>query len=61
MNTASRMESHALPNTIQVSDDFHSKTAGRFRYVARGRLAVKGKGTMETFLLEGAAAAEVLA
>jgi adenylate cyclase len=61
VNTASRMESQALPNRIQVSADFHRKTAGSFRYAARGPLEVKGRGTMETFLLEGAAAAEVLA
>jgi class 3 adenylate cyclase len=55
VNMASRMESHAPPNHIQVSADFHARTREAFRYTRRGTLEVKGKGTLETYLLEGPA------
>jgi adenylate cyclase len=53
VNTASRMESHGVPNTIQVSEHCRRLLAGRFRFARRGVIEVKGKGTMETWLLEG--------
>ncbi|HEX6909013.1 MAG TPA: adenylate/guanylate cyclase domain-containing protein [Longimicrobium sp.] len=52
VNTASRMESHGLPNRIQVSPEFHAATRDEFRYEARGEVAVKGKGMMRAYLLE---------
>lgn len=56
VNTASRMESHGLPNQIQVSAEFHGRTHQSFRYLPRGPLQIKGKGTMETYLLEAVGA-----
>ena len=54
VNTASRMESHGEPNRIQVSDRFHARTRDRFEYEARGLVQIKGKGAMQTYMLEGA-------
>lgn len=52
VNTASRMESHGLPNKIQVSAAFHDRTCNNFRYKSRGQLQIKGKGVLKTYLLE---------
>jgi adenylate cyclase len=52
VNTASRMESHAPPNHIQVSAAFYARTREAFRYAPRGTLEIKGKGVLETYLLE---------
>ncbi len=54
VNTASRMESHGLPNAIQISDECRRRLAGKFHVTSRGTIEVKGKGAMETFLLEDA-------
>ncbi|MDB5216911.1 MAG: adenylate/guanylate cyclase with and sensor [Myxococcaceae bacterium] len=51
VNTASRMESHGLPNAIQVSDATFELTKTLFEYESRGTIAVKGKGDMQTYLL----------
>jgi adenylate cyclase len=51
VNTASRMESNGLPGEIQVTREAHDRLAPRFELAPRGSIAVKGKGTMETFLL----------
>jgi adenylate cyclase len=53
VNTASRMESHSLPGRIQVSAASHRLLADKFKMTARGTIEVKGKGAMETWLLEG--------
>ena len=56
VNTASRMESTADVNTIQLSECSKSildKGLPIFNYVCRGDIPVKGKGTMRTWLLEG--------
>jgi len=53
VNIASRMESHGIPNQIQVSEDFHNKTCHQFVFTPRGFQNIKGKGNMLTFLLEG--------
>jgi class 3 adenylate cyclase len=53
VNTASRMESHAMPNTIQLSEASHKLLDGKFQMTARGAIEVKGKGAMETWLLDG--------
>ncbi len=52
VNTASRMESHAMPNTIQLSDATHQLLEGKFQMTARGPIEVKGKGEMSTWLLD---------
>ncbi|MDB4993459.1 MAG: adenylate/guanylate cyclase [Myxococcaceae bacterium] len=53
VNTASRMESHALPGTIQVSEDTFKLLSSKFALTARGEIDVKGKGPMKTWFLEG--------
>jgi len=53
VNTASRMESHAEPGTIQVTDATRSRLEGRYGFAARGEVLIKGKGAMKTFVLLG--------
>src|SRR4029079_18208103 len=55
VNIASRMESHSLPNRIQVSAATHRHIHERFRLEPHGRVEVKGKGPMETYFLLGRA------
>ena len=51
VNMASAMESHGIPNEIQVSEASFMRLAEDFVFVPRGRLEIKGKGQMETCLL----------
>jgi class 3 adenylate cyclase len=53
VNTASRMESHSEPGRIQVSDVTHELLAARYEFTDRGTIAVKGKGEMHTWFLDG--------
>ena len=53
VNIASRMESHSLPNRIQVSAATHRHLQESFRLEPYGSVDVKGKGPMETFFLLG--------
>jgi adenylate cyclase len=53
VNTASRMESHGIPGTIQISSAARELLDGKYRLRHRGTIEVKGKGEMETWLLEG--------
>jgi class 3 adenylate cyclase len=53
VNTASRMESHALPDTIQVSRATYERLRDRYELKRRGPIEVKGKGEMVTYLLVG--------
>ena len=52
VNIASRMESHGVPGTIQLSESTHQLLAGKFPMQRRGTIDVKGKGAMETWILE---------
>jgi len=52
VNTASRMESHGKPGAIQISDDCRQLLDGKFPLVHRGTIEVKGKGKMDTWLLD---------
>jgi adenylate cyclase len=52
VNIASRMESHGLPGAIQLSDASRRLLDGKYRIRSRGMIDVKGKGEMETWLLE---------
>jgi adenylate cyclase len=54
VNVASRMESHGIPGRIQVAPATHSLIADQFVCVPRGPIEVKGKGTIDTWLLDGA-------
>jgi class 3 adenylate cyclase len=53
VNTASRMESHAQPGTIQVTERTHARLRERYELHPRGNIEVKGKGTMTPYLLLG--------
>jgi guanylate cyclase len=52
VNTASRMESHGLPGQIQVTESVAACLGPEFSLRPRGAIVVKGKGSMETFLLD---------
>jgi class 3 adenylate cyclase/ligand-binding sensor domain-containing protein len=51
VNTASRMESHGAAGRIHLSAATRAHLGIGFELEARGPIAVKGKGTMETFWL----------
>ncbi len=53
VNTASRMESNALPGTVNLSAAMANGLRGNpeFTLESRGMIEVKGKGAMEMFLL----------
>ncbi len=53
VNTASRMESTGLPGKIQVTRATYALIKDEFRCTPRGTVAVKGKGEMETWFLDG--------
>ena len=56
VNTASRMESTSVCGRIQISEDTYVLVADDmdFSWKERGRVDVKGKGSMKTYLLEPA-------
>jgi class 3 adenylate cyclase len=51
VNTASRMESHGLPGSIQITDTTRALLSGRYVIEQRGTIDVKGKGAMSTHWL----------
>lgn len=51
VNLASRMESHGIPNVIQVTRPVFEKTRDLFHFQERGQIDVKGKGSIETWTL----------
>lgn len=53
VNIASRMESHGLPDCIQVTETTRAMLSDKFVFEKRGRIKVKGKGEMITYLLKG--------
>lgn len=53
VNTASRMESHGLTGSIQVTEATYQRLQGRYRFEPRGPIQVKGKGEISTYLLLG--------
>ncbi len=53
VNTASRMESHAFPGTIQVTARTYARLDGRYELEPRGTIDVKGKGQMGPYVLRG--------
>jgi class 3 adenylate cyclase len=55
VNIASRMESHSLPNRIQISAATHLHLRKDFRFEPHGNVDIKGKGPMETYFLLGRA------
>jgi class 3 adenylate cyclase len=55
VNTASRMESHAPPGAIQVTQRTYDRLRDRYELRLRGTIDVKGKGPLSTYLLIGPA------
>ena len=53
VNTASRMESHGVPGTIQVTERTYEQLRDRYAFQPRGTIEVKGKGPMPSYLLTG--------
>ena len=53
VNAASRMESHGLPEQIQVSEETYNRLKYRYMFEERGFIEVKGKGALQTYLLLG--------
>jgi adenylate cyclase len=52
VNTASRMESHGIPGEIQVSEATRDLLDDQFTFIDRGVIDIKGKGPMQTYLLQ---------
>ena len=55
VNIASRMESHGMPNRIQISAATHLHLHEHFLLEPHGSVDIKGKGPMETYFLLGRA------
>ncbi len=53
VNTASRMESTGLAGQIQVSERTYQLLAHRYTFESRGKIQVKGKGVIPTYILRG--------
>ena len=53
VNVASRMEAQGLPGAIQVPEPVYRRLSGAFEFQARGVMDIKGKGEMQTYLLQG--------
>ncbi len=53
VNTASRMESHGIPDGIQISEATYSLIEDKYQFEKRGLISVKGKGQMAAYLLKG--------
>jgi len=53
VNVASRMESHGSPGQIQVSSSTYHCLRDRYVLRERGSIEIKGKGSMDTYFLDG--------
>ena len=53
VNTASRMESHGIPGSIQVTQPTYLLLRDKYTFQERGMIHVKGKGDMIAYLLTG--------
>jgi class 3 adenylate cyclase len=53
VNVASRMESLGIAGCIQVTQTVYDRLKNNYLFEERGMIAVKGKGTMSTYLLQG--------
>jgi adenylate cyclase len=56
VNIAARLESHGVPDRIQVSEAFRSMTDDMFEFQERGTTDIKSIGPTRTFFLTGACA-----
>ena len=57
VNTAARMESHGIPDEIQVTARVRERLREQCAFEERGEMEVKGMGLMRTHLLTGRTAA----
>ncbi len=53
VNTASRMESHGIPGQIQVTRTTYEALKLTYYLQHRGKINIKGKGEMDTYMLTG--------
>lgn len=53
VNIASRMESHGIPGSIQVTEATYNYLKSYYLFEERGMVKVKGKGPMNCYLLKG--------
>jgi class 3 adenylate cyclase len=53
VNVASRMESHGVPDRIQVTRSVIENLPDSYPFERRGYVEVKGKGAIETWTLSG--------
>ena len=53
VNIASRMESHGIPGSIQVTEATYNRLKNQYVFEDRGLISVKGKGEMNCYLLKG--------
>lgn len=53
VNVASRMESHGVVGRVQISRETYELVKDDFLCECRGQIAIKGKGSMETFVVIG--------
>ena len=53
VNTASRMQTHGVTDAIQVTRETYQRLRGAYVFEERGRIDVKGKGIVTTYLLTG--------
>lgn len=53
VNTASRLESHGIPDYIQVCNTTYECLKQEYLLLERGKIQIKGKGEMLTYLLTG--------
>jgi len=53
VNVASRMESQGIPGKIQVTEATYQRLKHRYRFEAWGKVLIKGKGEMMTYLYAG--------
>jgi len=51
VNLAARMESQGLPGETQVAPETYERLRRAFTFTPRGPIDVKGRGTMQTYLL----------
>jgi len=53
VNVASRMESHGMPGSIQVTEATYRQLQTGYQFEERGVIHIKGKGDMKTYWLQG--------
>jgi len=53
VNVASRMESHGVPEGIQVTQQTYECLRDKYHFDPRGEITIKGKGKMQTYWLRG--------